>query len=135
LLVKGLKMVEPRARGEIGRSTDSSSSMVKYMSRPLLLVALGYMDPGNWATAIEGGSRFGFELLWVVVVSNALALLFQTLATRLELVTGKHLAQVSMMIFFATPNFPFGSFLHCCNFFWRFLYLKHVKIQDLLVYT
>ncbi|KAH8975941.1 hypothetical protein BDL97_01G186800 [Sphagnum fallax] len=87
-------MVEPRARGEIGRSTDSSSSMVKYMSRPLLLVALGYMDPGNWATAIEGGSRFGFELLWVVVVSNALALLFQTLATRLELVTGKHLAQI-----------------------------------------
>ncbi|CAK9193212.1 unnamed protein product [Sphagnum troendelagicum] len=87
-------MVEPRARGEIGRSTDRSSSMVKYMSRPLLLVALGYMDPGNWATAIEGGSRFGFELLWVVVVSNALALLFQTLATRLELVTGKHLAQI-----------------------------------------
>ncbi len=114
-------MVEPRARGEIGRSTDSSSLMVKYMSRPLLLVALGYMDPGNWATAIEGGSRFGFELLWVVVVSNALALLFQTLATRLELVTGKHLAQVSMMIFFATPNFPFGSFLHCCNFFGGFV--------------
>jgi NRAMP (natural resistance-associated macrophage protein)-like metal ion transporter len=109
--------------------------MVKYMSRPLLLVALGYMDPGNWATAIEGGSRFGFELLWVVVVSNALALLFQTLATRLELVTGKHLAQVLMMIFFATPNFPFGSFFALLQLFLEILYLKHVKIQDLLVYT
>ncbi|CAM6043709.1 unnamed protein product, partial [Sphagnum compactum] len=61
---------------------------------PVVFVALGYMDPGNWATAIEGGSRFGFELLWVVVLSNMMAVLFQTLAIRLELVTGKRLAQI-----------------------------------------
>ncbi|CAM6071418.1 unnamed protein product [Sphagnum tenellum] len=61
---------------------------------PLVFVALGYMDPGNWATAIEGGSRFGFELLWVVILSHIMAALFQILATRLELVTGKHLAQI-----------------------------------------
>ncbi|CAK9216437.1 unnamed protein product [Sphagnum troendelagicum] len=61
---------------------------------PVVFVAMGYMDPGNWATAIEGGSRFGFELLWVVVLSNMMAVLFQTLAIRLELVTGKRLAQI-----------------------------------------
>lgn len=75
---------------------DSRTTMAKYVPvvAPVVLVAVGYMDPGNWACAIEGGSRFGFELLWVVVVSNLMAALFQTLATRLGLVTGKHLAQV-----------------------------------------
>ncbi|KAG0574032.1 hypothetical protein KC19_VG229100 [Ceratodon purpureus] len=61
---------------------------------PVILVAVGYMDPGNWASAIEGGSRFGFELLWVVILANVMAALFQTLATRLGLVSGKHLAEI-----------------------------------------
>ncbi|KAJ7548820.1 hypothetical protein O6H91_07G028500 [Diphasiastrum complanatum] len=68
----------------------------KYVSflGPALLVSIGYMDPGNWATAIEGGSRFGYELIWTVVLSNLIAILLQSLAARLGLVTGKHLAQV-----------------------------------------
>ncbi|HVN47996.1 MAG TPA: Nramp family divalent metal transporter [Bacteroidota bacterium] len=60
---------------------------------PAYLVSVGYMDPGNWATDIEGGSRFGYELLWVILMSNVMAVLLQTLAARLGIVTGKDLAQ------------------------------------------
>lgn len=55
---------------------------------------VAYIDPGNWAAAIEAGSRFGYQLVWVVVLSNIIAIVLQTLAARLGLVTGKHLAQV-----------------------------------------
>eukprot|EP00198_Chlamydomonas_reinhardtii_P011456 XP_001700793.1 predicted protein [Chlamydomonas reinhardtii] len=61
---------------------------------PAFLVSVALVDPGNWATAIEAGSRFGYELVWVVVASNLVAILLQTLAARLGIVTGKHLAQV-----------------------------------------
>jgi manganese transport protein len=60
---------------------------------PAYLVSVGYMDPGNWATDIEGGSRFRYELLWILVLSNVLAVLLQTLAARLGIVTGRDLAQ------------------------------------------
>src|SRR5436190_1845047 len=60
---------------------------------PAYLVSVGYMDPGNWATDIAGGSRFGYELLWVLLMSNAMAVLLQTLAARLGIVTGRDLAQ------------------------------------------
>lgn len=60
---------------------------------PAYLVSVGYMDPGNWATDIEGGSRFGYQLLWVLVLSNLMAILLQTLAARLGIVTGRDLAQ------------------------------------------
>ena len=60
---------------------------------PAYLVSVGYMDPGNWATDLEGGSRFGYALVWVVLMSNMMAVLLQTLAARLGIVTGKDLAQ------------------------------------------
>lgn len=60
---------------------------------PAFLVSVGYMDPGNWATDIEGGSRFGYQLLWVLLMSNAMALLLQTLSARMGLVMGHDLAQ------------------------------------------
>ena len=47
---------------------------------PAYLVSVGYMDPGNWATDLEGGARFGYRLLWVLVLSNLMALLLQTLS-------------------------------------------------------
>ena len=62
---------------------------------PAYLVSVGYMDPGNWATDLEGGSRFGYALLWVLVMSNLMALLLQTLAARLGVITGHDLAQAS----------------------------------------
>ena len=60
---------------------------------PAYLVSVGYMDPGNWATDLEGGARFGYKLLWVLVLSNAMAILLQTLSARLGIVAGRDLAQ------------------------------------------
>jgi manganese transport protein len=60
---------------------------------PAYLVSVGYMDPGNWATDLQGGAEFGYTLLWVLVMSNAMAVLLQTLAARLGIVTGRDLAQ------------------------------------------
>jgi manganese transport protein len=60
---------------------------------PAYLVSVGYMDPGNWATDLEGGAKFGYSLLWVLLVSNASAVLLQTLSARLGIVTGRDLAQ------------------------------------------
>jgi len=65
--------------------------VVPYMG-PAFLVSVGYMDPGNWGTNIEGGSRFGYKLLWVLLVSNLMAILLQTMSARLGIVTGKSLA-------------------------------------------
>jgi manganese transport protein len=62
-------------------------------SGPAYLVSVGYMDPGNWATDIEGGARFGYRLLWVLLLSNLMAVLLQTLSARLGIVTGRDLAQ------------------------------------------
>jgi manganese transport protein len=59
---------------------------------PGLLVSVGYMDPGNWATSIQGGSRFGYDLLFVVVLSSLAAIVLQCLSMRLGIVTGKDLA-------------------------------------------
>ena len=60
---------------------------------PAYLVSVGYMDPGNWATDLEGGARFGHQLLWVLVLSNLMAILLQTLSARLGIVTHRDLAQ------------------------------------------
>jgi manganese transport protein len=60
---------------------------------PAILVSVGYMDPGNWGTDIEAGSSYGYRLLWVLALSNLMAVLLQTLATRLGVVTGQDLAQ------------------------------------------
>jgi manganese transport protein len=60
---------------------------------PAYLVSVGYMDPGNWATDIEGGARFGYMLIWVLLMSNLMAIVLQTLSARLGIVTGLDLAQ------------------------------------------
>lgn len=60
---------------------------------PAYMVSVGYMDPGNWATDLEGGVRFGYALLWVLLMSNVMAVLLQTLSARLGVVTGHDLAQ------------------------------------------
>src|SRR5215216_248742 len=60
---------------------------------PGYLVAVGYMDPGNWATDLAGGSAFGYKLLFVVLASNMMAVLLQGLSSKLGIVTGRDLAQ------------------------------------------
>ncbi len=69
-------------------------------SGPGYLVAVGYMDPGNWATDLAGGALFGYALLCVILISNLIAILLQHLAAKLGIVTGKDLAQIS-------SEFPF----------------------------
>src|SRR6201988_444052 len=59
---------------------------------PGFLVAVGYMDPGNWATDLAGGSKYNYSLLFVIMISNLMAILLQTLAIKLGVVTGRDLA-------------------------------------------
>ncbi len=61
---------------------------------PGFMVAVGYMDPGNWGTDLAGGSRYGYALLWVILASNLMAIFLQTLCARLGIVVGRDLAQV-----------------------------------------
>jgi len=60
---------------------------------PAFMVSVGYMDPGNWATDIAGGARFGYRLIWIILLSNLMAIIFQTLSARLGIATGRDLAQ------------------------------------------
>src|ERR1700674_4856597 len=62
-------------------------------SGPGFLVAVGYMDPGNWATDLAGGARFGYSLLAVIMISNLMAILLQHLCIKLGVATGRDLAQ------------------------------------------
>lgn len=72
---------------------------------PAFLVSVGYLDPGNWATDIEGGSKFGYKLLWVLILSNIMALLLQVLAARMGIVTRCHLAELCRDEYPRTANF------------------------------
>lgn len=79
-------------------STQNKTSVIKKIlafGGPAYLVSVGYMDPGNWATDIAGGSQFGYALLWVLLMSNLMALLLQSLSSRLGIVTQRDLAQAS----------------------------------------
>lgn len=71
---------------------------------PAYLVSVGYMDPGNWATDLQGGSQFGYTLVWVLLMSNLMALLLQGFAARLGIVRGRDLAQANREVFPAPVN-------------------------------
>ena len=73
---------------------------------PAYLVSVGYMDPGNWATDIAGGSQFGYKLIWVLLMSNLIALLLQSLSARLGIVRGLDLAQASRNAYPKYVNYP-----------------------------
>jgi manganese transport protein len=68
-------------------------------SGPAYLISVGYMDPGNWATDIAAGSKFGYRLLWVLVMSNLMAILLQSFSARIGIVTGMDLAQACRAMF------------------------------------
>src|SRR5947199_8478485 len=75
------------------RSGASWFRKILAFAGPGYLVAVGYMDPGNWATDIQGGSKFGYTLLSVVLISNLMAMFLQALFAKLGIVTGQHLTQ------------------------------------------
>src|SRR6476660_164114 len=72
---------------------------------PAYMVSVGYMDPGNWATDIAGGSQFGYALIWVLLMSNLMALLLQSLSARLGIVTQRDLAQASRETYSTLINY------------------------------
>lgn len=72
---------------------------------PAYLVSVGYMDPGNWATDLQGGAKFGYQLIWVLLMSNLMALLLQSLSARLGIVRRKDLAQANREAYPPIVNF------------------------------
>lgn len=97
--------------GEVHQSVDTT---VEHPGRwkkilaffgPAYLVSVGYMDPGNWATDLAGGSQYGYTLLWVLLMSNLMALLLQSLSARLGIVRGRDLAQANRETYPPGVNF------------------------------
>lgn len=99
-----------KSLGEVHESVDPSKSKSRYgrifaFFGPAYLVSVGYMDPGNWATDLAGGARFGYTLIWVLLMSNLMALLLQSLSARLGIVRGRDLAQCNREMYPRTLNF------------------------------
>jgi manganese transport protein len=92
---------EYESLSEVHQSIDTTGAHRSKWKRlfsffgPAYLVSVGYMDPGNWATDLAGGSQFGYELVWVLLMSNLMALLLQSLSARLGIVRGRDLAQAN----------------------------------------
>jgi len=89
-----------KSLGEVNESVSTQNKKSGFRKilaffGPAYLISVGYMDPGNWATDIAGGSQFGYALLWVLLMSNLMALLLQSLSARLGIVTQRDLAQAS----------------------------------------
>ena len=97
--------------GEVHQSVDTTvaspnrwKKMLAFFG-PAYLVSVGYMDPGNWATDLAGGSQYGYTLLWVLLMSNLMALLLQSLSARLGIVRGRDLAQANRETYPPGVNF------------------------------
>ena len=85
-----------KSLSEVNASIDATNrkgwrKMLAFMG-PAYLVSVGYMDPGNWATDLAGGAKFGYALIWVLLMSNIMALLLQSLSARLGIVRQLDLA-------------------------------------------
>src|SRR5215470_12942751 len=103
-----------RQRGEaalsdVHRSVAVGGSSARRLAAflgPGYLVAVGYMDPGNWATSLAGGSKFGYALLTVALISNIMAILLQALCARLGIGAGRDLAQACRDAFPRAVSWP-----------------------------
>jgi manganese transport protein len=101
--------MQRKSLSEVNASIDATNrkgwrKALAFMG-PAYLVSVGYMDPGNWATDIAGGSKFGYALIWVLLMSNLMALLLQSLSARLGLVRQLDLAQASRSTYSRPVNF------------------------------
>ncbi|MEZ4991224.1 MAG: Nramp family divalent metal transporter [Saprospiraceae bacterium] len=104
-------MTEPQAKSleEVHGSIDTEKKgffrrLLAFIG-PAYLISVGYMDPGNWATDIAAGSRYGYALIWVLLLSNVMAILLQSLSARLGIVSGRDLAQASRETYSRPVNF------------------------------
>jgi manganese transport protein len=98
-----------KSLSEVHASVDATShrgwrKLLAFLG-PAYLVSVGYMDPGNWATDIAGGSKFGYALIWVLFMSNLMAILLQSLSARLGVVRQLDLAQASRTTYHPMVNF------------------------------
>lgn len=103
--------MERKSLEEVHGSIDTTGNMTWWRRfvlfiGPAFLVCVGYMDPGNWATDIAGGSKYGYSLLWILLLSNLMALLLQSLSARLGIVRGRDLAQASRETYPTWINIP-----------------------------
>jgi len=103
-------MKHSESLSEVNQSVDTSKRTgwrrILSFIGPAYLVSVGYMDPGNWATDIAGGSKFGYQLIWILLMSNLIALLLQSLSARLGIVRGLDLAQASRNAYPKWINIP-----------------------------
>jgi manganese transport protein len=103
-------MISHQSLEEIHGSVDTTKTSNRWRRLflfvgPAFLVSVGYMDPGNWATDIAGGSKYGYSLLWVLLMSNLIAILLQTLSAKLGVVRGRDLAQASRETYLPIVNY------------------------------
>ena len=95
---------------EVHETVDTTSprkgwrKILAYLG-PAYLVSVGYMDPGNWATDLQGGAKFGYQLIWILLMSNLMALLLQSLSARLGIVRRRDLAQANREAYPPLVNF------------------------------
>jgi manganese transport protein len=107
--MNGESLINRKSLSEVNASVDVTrrhgiNKLLAFLG-PAYLVSVGYMDPGNWATDIAGGSRFGYSLLWVLLMSNLMAILLQSLSARLGIVRQLDLAQASRKTYHPSINF------------------------------
>ncbi len=103
------EVAQHKSLSEVNSSIEAGSvkgwrKVIAFLG-PAYLVSVGYMDPGNWATDIAGGSKFGYTLIWVLLMSNIMALLLQSLSARLGVVRQLDLAQASRRTYHPAINF------------------------------
>ncbi len=102
---------DDRSLSEVHETVDTTSAhrpvwrKILSFFGPAYLVSVGYMDPGNWATDLAGGSQFGYKLIWVLLMSNLMALLLQSLSARLGIVRRRDLAQANRETYPRSINF------------------------------
>lgn len=98
-MLNSTQRTQARIRDVLDGKTGGPRSALLFAG-PAIIASIAYMDPGNYATNIQAGAGYGYTLLWVVVVANLIAMLFQSLSARLGIVTGKNLAEL------CRDNFP-----------------------------
>ena len=104
------KKTDDASLSEVHESVDTTVKKIGWRKifsflGPAYLVSVGYMDPGNWATDLAGGSKYGYTLIWVLLMSNLMALLLQSLSARLGIVRGRDLAQANRETYPKKMNF------------------------------
>jgi manganese transport protein len=95
----GTRLVVHAAESLAGRRSKSLLWRLWPFLGPAFIASIGYGDPGNFATNIQGGAKYGYTLLWVVLTSNLMAMLIQSLSAKLGIATGRNLAELCRIYF------------------------------------